>query len=284
MAPTLRCSPPRLATAATAPTLTEPKTASSPRLVVALIRHGHYEQPAGMPSAHLPHPLTERGREQVASGADKLATMIATHGWAVHPQIHCSTLLRAWETAWLLREHLAAAGVADDMMLVETAALAERGVGAAANLTMDEIAEVVARDPRYGALPEGWKSNSFFRLPFIGAESLLDAGRRAADYIERVAAEVAGRLERDTVLLVVGHGGAHRHTAVHLGALALGWVRGLSMYHADPVCIARLAPGRYERVAGQWKVRDAYRATLPRSLGGDAPHASGERAAGGDGE
>ena len=70
----------------------------------------------------------------------------------------------------------------------------------------------------------------------------LDPGSRAH-------LEEAGRFK-----IVVGHGGAFRHAARELGVLSEADVAALSMYHAQPVYLAR-REGRWQQVAGRWKVR-----------------------------
>lgn len=208
----------------------------------ALIRHGDYAQPAGVPSAHLPHPLTDEGREQARAGAIRLADAARERGWTLDPVIDASPLLRAWETAVI------AAGVLG-LEVVEVAALTERCVGAAANLTVDEIAAVIDRDPRFDPLPPGWKRRGDFCLPLLGAESLIDAGRRVAGHLRaRRAAGLAG------IKLVVGHGGSLRHGAVELGILGPGDPPRLSMHHGEAVVLVDRGDA-WERVLGDWKRR-----------------------------
>jgi 2,3-bisphosphoglycerate-dependent phosphoglycerate mutase len=137
----------------------------------------------------------------------------------------------------------------------EFAALAERSLGAAANLTLSEIEEAVRADPRYAELPEGWKGLSELRLPFLGAESLLESGERAAGHVEARMREIAGDLERDTLKLFVAHGGSLRHAAVKLGLLRLEAAPGLSMYHCAPIYFERGSDGRWAHVLGEWKQR-----------------------------
>ena len=71
-----------------------------------LLRHGHYEQPEGVPSAWLPHPLTARGREQAASAIELVRACLEDAGVALAPTIYCSSLLRAFETAQIVARTL----------------------------------------------------------------------------------------------------------------------------------------------------------------------------------
>lgn len=219
-------------------------------VIAALIRHGAYRQPAGVPSAHLPHPLSRRGEAQARAAAGRLAETAAAHGWRLSRTIDSSELLRAWQTAGLLAERLGR-----EFRVVGFPALAERGLGSAANLTMARIEAVVAADPRLAPLPAGWKGDSLFRLPLPGAESLLEAGQRAARHIEARMRALARRARRDAVKLFVGHGGAFRHAAVVLGVLPLEAAGGLSMQHCRPVFLERLDEGRWRHVGGDWKRR-----------------------------
>jgi 2,3-bisphosphoglycerate-dependent phosphoglycerate mutase len=228
---------------------------SAGRQFVALVRHGEYEQPAGMPSAHLPHPLNESGRGHALEAAAKLAGEAAQRGADVDPVIDTSRMLRAWETGTIVAEQLAER-LGASFRVEEFEALAERCVGAAANLTVDQIAAIVDRDPRYDALPEGWKATSNFRLPFQNAESMLDAGARVADHVER-RARWSDETGRDRLKIFVGHGGAFRYAAVHLGVLSLAEVTGLSMHYGGYVVLERIAAGRWTKVGGAWKIRQS---------------------------
>lgn len=248
-----------------------------PRVVAAIVRHGTYRQPDATPSAHLPHPLTPQGRAQAETGAQQLVQLARRHELAVWPAIDASRLLRAWETATVIASTLPAdllssepaaalARGADPARLgipapVDAAfvaafdALNERSVGSAANLSLEEIEAVIAADPRHNDLPPGWKSNSTHRLPLPGAESLLEAGARVAAHLEQRLATLAATVERDTLKVFVGHGGAFRHAAAVLGLLDLGQVRQLSMHHARPLLLERGPDGRYRLLDGAWKER-----------------------------
>jgi broad specificity phosphatase PhoE len=217
---------------------------------VALVRHGSFRQPQGVPSAHLPYPLTEQGRQEARDGAALLAAYVREAGLELERVIDCSTLLRAYETAQLIAGSLAEHGLGQ-FAVEQFDALTERSLGSMANLTESEIEAIVAADPRTAALPERWKRSSELRLPFPGAESLSDAGRRVARHItsRALAGEGAARLK-----VVVGHGGAFRHAARELGVLSDGDVAALSMYHAQPVYLEYRA-GRWRQVAGRWKPR-----------------------------
>lgn len=224
----------------------------SVRRVAAFVRHGIYEQPEGMPSAHLPHPLTGDGESQARQGADELVGLARELQLPIHPVMHASSLLRAYQTAILVMERLVELGFGP-FEVVEHPALAERSVGSLANLTLVEIDRIVARDPRLEPLPKGWKSDSDFRAPFLGAESLLEAGARVARCVE--ACTEAVEVPEDRLVVFVGHGGSFRHAAVHLGALDRSAVRGLSMFHCRPVLLERARHGSWSHVGGEWKVR-----------------------------
>lgn len=216
----------------------------------ALIRHGQYAQPPGVPSAHLPHPLIAEGREQAIAGCQMLARVAAERDWEIDPVIDASPLLRAWQTAELFADRLGPEFRVDCFD-----ALTERSLGSAANLTMDEIAAVIERDPRFHPLPDGWKRRSEFRLPLPGAESLVDAGRRVARHLERRRAELEGHAGV-AIKVIVGHGGSLRHGAAALGMLDIDDLSTLSMYHCRPVVYVRDGGG-WRRSFGEWKPRGA---------------------------
>ncbi|MCB1773635.1 MAG: histidine phosphatase family protein [Gammaproteobacteria bacterium] len=236
-----------------------------PRLIAAILRHGEYQQLADTPSAHQPFPLTESGFRQARAAAAPLLETCDARGWHLHPVIDSSNLLRGWQTARDLADTLAE--LSGQRFEVEGHdALAERGLGSAANLSVARIEDIVEADPRFPPLPANWKSDSHFRLPLQGAESLIDAGARVAAHMRRRMEEMAARVDRDTVRLFVGHGAAFRHAAYHLGAMALDDVGRFSMYHARPIyLLAGDAGTPWRQVAGEWKLRSssADRSVLP---------------------
>jgi 2,3-bisphosphoglycerate-dependent phosphoglycerate mutase len=126
--------------------------------------------------------------------------------------------------------------------------LAERGVGSAANLSMQQITDIVQQDPRYANLPKGWKSDSHFCLPFQGAESLLDAGRRVANLLTVEMQALYQQSQRNQIKIFVGHGAAFRHAAYHLGLLQYEQIAQLSMFHCQPIFIEG-----YESIFGLYR-------------------------------
>jgi 2,3-bisphosphoglycerate-dependent phosphoglycerate mutase len=225
-----------------------------PKLVAALIRHGDYRQLPETPSAHQPFPLTPEGRDQARQAGSALRETVRTSGWTLSPSVDSSQLLRAWQTAQIINEELAAEFPAppevtgfDD--------LAERGLGSAANLTTTAIEAIVREDPRFPELPADWKANSRFRLPLQGAESLLQAGERVAAHINTRMEALAAEVTEDTLKLFVGHGAAFRHAAYHMGVLAFEQIAQLSMYHARPIFLEYRAKQGWHHVGGEWKVR-----------------------------
>jgi 2,3-bisphosphoglycerate-dependent phosphoglycerate mutase len=175
--------------------------------------------------------------------------VIEGQGWSLHPLIDSSNLLRAWQTARIIGDGLGL----DEIEGFD--ALAERGLGSAANLNLAQIGEILRLDPRFEEPPRDWKSNSHYRLPLQGAESLLEAGERVAGHLRNRMAELTGQVEGDWVKLFVGHGAAFRHAAYHLGVLGFDDIARLSMYHAQPVYLEYLPDGSWRQVAGEWKVR-----------------------------
>lgn len=214
---------------------------------VAFLRHGAYHQRRGAPSARQPFPLTNEGVAQARAGADELARMIVEHGLRLDPVIHSSRQLRAWQTASEVATRLQALGFAIDG-IVQTSALAERGLGSAANLTVEDIEAVLRDDPRYEAPPPGWKSDSDYCLPLEGAESMAEAGQRVARHLRDSA--------RPGLLSIhVGHGASFRHACRDLGVLEHKDVARLSMFHARPLLICHEQSDKWRHLAGEWKVR-----------------------------
>ncbi|UTF59902.1 histidine phosphatase family protein [Gilvimarinus sp. DA14] len=216
----------------------------------ALIRHGDYRQKKDTPSAHQPYPLTAKGEQQARDCALLLQKAASDLELGLSSVMHSSTLLRAWQTAEIIRRELAV----DEGQLLQSDALTERCVGSAANLTIDEIEQLLEQDPRYPSPPENWKSRSDYCLPLPGAESLQQAGERVASYISQLADESAD----NSLTVIVGHGAALRHGASNLGILSESDVANLSMHHAQPVIIACTEAG-WVHLAGQWKPRTSPR-------------------------
>ena len=230
---------------------------SAPRFVAALVRHGDYDQPDRVPSALLPHPLTAKGRAQASELAATLRAEADAHQLGLATTIDCSPLLRAWQTATITAARLLELGGVG-FEVAEHEVLCERSLGAAANLTIDQIAAAVANDPRLAPLPPDWKSHPRHRLPFLGAESLLQAGARVAAHLERRAHAHAAGLAgspQDLLQVVISHGGALRHAALALGVLDLDRVPGLSMHHCGHVLVERHEDGHWTQIGGKWKVR-----------------------------
>ncbi|SMP64124.1 2,3-bisphosphoglycerate-dependent phosphoglycerate mutase [Neorhodopirellula lusitana] len=215
--------------------------------ICILVRHGDYHQLTNTPSAHQPFALTELGRQQATEAANRIQNLVDENGWSLNKQVHTSSLLRAWQTA-----QLAVAGLPACHDVVQTDRLTERCVGNGASLTRDQIEDVLAQDPRLEPLPADWKSNSHFRLPFIGAESLLESGERVASYVNETMEAIG---QPGQAVLFFGHGASLRHGAHHLGAIPLQRVGELSMHHARPVALAQSADGTWLQVAGHFKNR-----------------------------
>jgi 2,3-bisphosphoglycerate-dependent phosphoglycerate mutase len=235
---------------------------STRRIVAALVRHGDYFQPDRVPSAQLPHPLTDKGIEQARSVGSILHDESRGLGLQLDPVLDCSTLLRARQTADLAADTLNQIETDRRFTVAEFPDLGERSVGAAANLTVDAIEAALRVDPRCSELPAGWKGHPRYRLPVPGSESLLMAGARVAAHIEGRAHELRCTSGHDVLKVFVGHGAALRHAAVCMGALELLEVPKLSMHHCGYVLLEHIAdphggPGRWQKVGGRWKQRSS---------------------------
>ncbi len=217
--------------------------------LIALIRHGDYEQLAGTPSALQPYPLTPEGREEVRQQARRWGEWLRAEEIELSPDVHSSTLLRAWQTAQVYMEELADRFTAAPE-LTSFSDLCERRVGSAANLTTAEIERILTLDPRFEPAPEGWKSDSHYRLPLEGAESLLDAGARVAGHLRLCALA-----ENRGLQLIFGHGAAFRHAAYHLHVMEFDDIKRLSMYHGRPVVLAHEPISGWRHHSGDWKLR-----------------------------
>lgn len=225
------------------------------RLIAALVRHADYQQLADAPSAHQPFALTASGEAQARAAAHALTAILDERSWSLAPEVDCSQLQRAWQTARLIIDDLPDR-LASKLTLIEFAAMAERSVGIAANLSLEQIEAVIAGDPRYAAPPANWKSDSDYRLPLPGAESLMESGERVAAHIEQRMRHLADGTVVDTVKLFVGHGAAFRHAAFTLGVLDRPQIARLSMHHAVPVYLEYLRGAGWRHVGGEWKTRD----------------------------
>jgi len=223
------------------------------RRIAALIRHGDYHQMPGAPSAHQPYQLNANGEMHAVEAAGIINGVLQRNDWSLTPQIDCSQMLRAWQTARIIADNLTARASAE-LQLESFDELAERCVGSAANLTAGQIEKVIHDDPRYAELPENWKSNSEYRLPLQGAESLLEAGERVAGHLVRRISELPAS-GADSLKLFVGHGAAFRHAAFHLGVLEYDDIACLSMYHGRPVFLEYFDDGCWSHIAGEWKIR-----------------------------
>jgi 2,3-bisphosphoglycerate-dependent phosphoglycerate mutase len=228
------------------------------RLIVAFVRHGEYQQPPGVPSAHLPYPLTTDGIKQATTAAESLMAVASKESWDIYPVVDSSCQLRGWQTASIIARELEQLGVSG--ATVESfEALAERCLGSAANLTVKQIESVIAADPRYDPLPAGWKSDSNFRIPLQGAESLMQAGERVMQHVCGRTDSLAQEIAVDTLKIFVGHGAAFRHAAVHMGLLTSRQAVALSMYHCQPLYFERLTDhlddNKWRHIGGEWKIR-----------------------------
>lgn len=221
------------------------------RRVAAFVRHGHFDRPEGTASAHSPRPLSPTGRAQADGAAARIAALCADHGLEIDKRIEASQLLRAWETANVLSASLERE-TGRRHHVIQRDELIERGLGSAANLSLDQIATLLAADPRIGPLPEGWRRMPEFRLPLPGAESLMQAGARVAARVAASVDSIPDDDPTDVARLFVAHSGCLRHAAVVLGAIDVRHVAGLSLGFLGCVLLEKLPSGQWVHLAGEF--------------------------------
>jgi 2,3-bisphosphoglycerate-dependent phosphoglycerate mutase len=225
----------------------------------ALVNHGHYDRPKGLPSAAQPYPLSVGGEHQAVELAVELIELAASHGCTIDPVIDCSSVLCTFQTAEIVAHELSVRTRAA-FQVAQYDAMAERCLGPLANLTVEEIEHLFALDPRHPGQPENWQTCMYYRLPYPGAESLLEAGCRVARHLDQRLIELARHLAPPALKVFVGHDGAFRHAAVVLGALELRTVASIAMHPCRPVLLRYDARAGYMHVAGDWARSTA---TLP---------------------
>ncbi|GAA0775918.1 histidine phosphatase family protein [Roseibium denhamense] len=225
-----------------------------------LVRHGDYHQRPDTPSALQPYGLTETGSRQAEACGAEIASLAQENGWQLSTKVLCSRQLRAWQTATQMLPALSM-GTGSQFIVEETEALAERSVGALANLTLSEIEDILDTDPRFTPPPANWKSDSHFKLPVQGAESLIEAGRRVAAVLETEVETLAADTSANAQIFV-GHGASIRHAALHLDVLRPEEIQSLSMHHARPVVLRFSRDNGWSHAAGDWKQRSHKAAPL----------------------
>ena len=223
---------------------------------VALVRHGDYLQKPGVPSAQQPYGLSEQGVQQAHACAVTINEKIAAWKVKISIELHASSLLRAWQTAKIIHDTLNNRSLS--ISFYDSDSLHERSVGSLANLNTAQIETILEQDPRFKSPPQGWKSDSYYCLPYFGAESLMQAGLRVEKYIKTALAENRSEF---TLFIFVGHGAAMRHAAYHLDLISEERIAKLSMYHASPI-FYKLEGEKWSHLSGQWKERDAFHEVL----------------------
>ena len=112
--------------------------------LIVFARHGAYHQPQGVPSALLPHPLTEQGFEQAKEGAQELLKIIEQKSLPLPKKLFCSTSLRAYQTAQVYAEQLSSQ-LNRELNIIQSDQLCERSVGPLANLTVEQIEDIISK-------------------------------------------------------------------------------------------------------------------------------------------
>lgn len=222
------------------------------RIIAALLCHGDYQQLPDTPSALQPFPLTANGERQARGAAMLLRDFASKASLALDLELDCSSALNAWQSARIIATELADC-FASDPNLCSYHRLLDRSLGTMANLSCRRIEQLLELDPRYTAAPENWLSDSNYRLPCTGAESLMEAGDRCASHISQRCGELQKQRSGDTLKVFVGHADALLHAAFLLGVVSLEQLNHFSLHKAKPIFIERDERGQWQQCGGLWK-------------------------------
>lgn len=228
------------------------KSKSNPKLILAFTRHGEFQSHRAL--AHSPHAVgnTQTGENQSKNAAKIIKDYAKKNNLNIHPAIHSSNLLSAWQSAKTIKDNLAAP------CHIETCAnLNERSLGSVANLSNKQIEHLLTQDPRYECPNFNWKSDAYYCLPFDQSESLMQSGERVANFLQKSFSEMKNNLQENTLKIMVGHSGSFRHAAYLLGILQFEEINKYSLYHAEPLFFEfTLFPNQHPgfvQVGGSWK-------------------------------
>ena len=222
------------------------------RLIAVFMRHAALKQPAGVPGTNLPFPLTAAGEGQASKAAARLHALADKMACKIDDDIECSPNQGAWQTAAILAEDLEETTFRG-YRAVERAELAGRSLGAAGNLKTAQLDSLVAEDPRFTKAPKNWLTNTDYRPPFAGAETLGAAGERVGGYLRRRVEEMWPHLTGDTLKVFVGDSSALIHGAAYLGALPPKRAPQLSLAPATWALIEFRASGRCTLLSADWR-------------------------------
>jgi len=222
------------------------------RLIAVFMRHAALKQPAGVPGTNLPFPLTAAGESQASKAAARLHALADKMDCKIDDDIECSPNQGAWQTAAILAEDLEETTFRG-YRAVERAELAGRSLGSAGNLKTAQLDALIAEDPRFTKPPKNWLTQTNYRSPFAGAETLGAAGERVGDYVRRRVEEMWPHLTGDTLKLFIGDSSALIHAAAHLGAIPDKRAPQLSLANASWALIEFRASGRCTLLSADWR-------------------------------
>jgi 2,3-bisphosphoglycerate-dependent phosphoglycerate mutase len=222
------------------------------RFIAVFMRHGALKQPAGIVGGNLPFPLTAAGENQAADAGQRLAALADEMNFKVDDDLECSPNEGVWQTAAIIGEEL------EDLThrsyrALERAEMSGRSLGSAANLKAAQIKSLIEEDLRFTNAPKDWLSNSDYRPPFAGVETLGAAGERLGGFIRQRTGEMWPHLTGDTLKVFLGHGSALLHAAAYLGVLPAKRAARLALPHAGWALIEFNAAGQCSLLSADWR-------------------------------
>ncbi|WP_111979216.1 histidine phosphatase family protein [Algibacillus agarilyticus] len=170
------------------------------------------------PEGQQPFSLTHNGVRSAKQLVKKVDSLSEQLNCRIAHYIDSSQTLAAWQTADAIAEILSL-NHGHEYKTDAFDALSNASLGALANLSFDDIEDVVRHDPRFPALPDDWRINGCYRLPVQGAESPMDAGKRLIKHVHQRLTALAETAEQATIKIFVSHDKVLRHAMCELGLL-----------------------------------------------------------------
>lgn len=214
---------------------------------LVVLTHGTHQN-WGPSHGYLSERLNPLGEQQAKTCAEDLIRYCRQHELLINEEIHTAPSLKAYQTAHILAHEISQGQ--EHLEVLECEQLSERKLGEATNLSLDEIEQILKLDPRTQSPSRGWEHNSWYKLPFSGAESLMEAGLRVAAHLQKCTEELHFGPKRCQV--VIADSNAICHAASCLGLIQSKDIPQRKLAPCAPLFLHRRHRGHWELISGQW--------------------------------